>query len=308
MVYWGVGPSYIGMNSSVPGMLWSSWKVTPGSDYKSAEPYWSSGYQSSAATLSSSLQLIASGVGGAGQLGSTSSSSSTESAPARRASPSWWWLSLDQAPVNVSPFLVLAGITLGFTATGYTDGAGLGTIVEVEPPEVHPPVAGTVAVRRLVGATGLVERLILGVIGRPRRLSWMLELEPEVEGWGRGLVVFLGFVVRGLGRVLMGSAVPELHPPVAGAEVFGLNFLGVDVGLTGAGVGATITAASSEVHPPVAGGAVILRVGLTTAGAGLTMGFTIFMGGTSSVGPLLQLWVPELFLDLSSATGSFTLG
>ena len=88
MVYWGVGPSYIGMNSSVPGMLWSSWKVTPGSDYKSAEPYWSSGYQSSAATLSSSLQLIASGVGGAGQSGSTSCSSSTESAPARRASPS----------------------------------------------------------------------------------------------------------------------------------------------------------------------------------------------------------------------------
>ena len=62
----------------------------------------------------------------------------------------------------------------------------------------------------------------------------------------------------------MGSAVPDDHPPVAGAEVLRLGFLvGVEVGLTRAGVGATVTAASSEVHPPVAGGKeLILVVGL----------------------------------------------
>jgi hypothetical protein len=171
-------------------------------------------------------------------------------------------------------------------------------------------------------ATGIVGRLILGKIGWPGCVTWILELEPAVDGWGRGLFVFLGFCVRGLGRLVMGIGVPELHPPVAGAEVFGLTFIGVYVGLTtGTGVGATITAALSEVHPPVAGGAVILTAGLTTtagvgagvgAGAGLTMGltmgFTIFMGGTSSVGPLLHPWVPELYLDLSSGTGSFSLG
>jgi hypothetical protein len=90
----------------------------------------------------------------------------------------------------------------------------------------------------------------------------MLLLEPEVEGWGWFFFVFLGFCVREMGflGLLMGRAVPELHPPVAGALVLVDCFagLGVGVGLTtGAGVGATTTGLESEVHPPVAGGRVI---------------------------------------------------
>ena len=110
----------------------------------------------------------------------------------------------------------------------------------------------------LTGVTGLVGRVILCV----GRLTWMLLLEPEVEGWGWFFFVFLGFCVREMGflGLLMGRAVPELHPPVAGALVLvdGLAGWGVGVGLTtGAGVGATTTGVESEVHPPVAGGRVI---------------------------------------------------